>query len=109
MAKYSSYWDASNWNSDVEVMNIQNRQAGYRITVYNRDGSERWQDTKSLTPHETENININSHIPAGGRREGLVVVEPVEEGDEFPAILIIRGEGQHYKEGNRFVPFIRIS
>ena len=108
MPKYVSYWDASNWNSWAEVLNLQARRADYRITVYDRDGSVRWQDTQTLTPHETERIFIDEHIPSGGRREGLVVIEPVKEGDEFPTVLTIRGEGQNYKEGNRFVPFIRV-
>ena len=104
--KYTSYYDCSNWNSSVEVMNLQNQRADYTITVFDRDGAHIWDDTRTLTPHETERIIIDS--VARGRREGLVVVEPENEGDEFPSLLTIADEGRHWKRGNRFVPFIRV-
>jgi len=108
MARYVSYWDASNWNSYAEIMNVQNRTAEYKISVYNRDGSNPWNDVRSLTAHQTERIFIDEKIGSGGLREGLVVIEPAKEGDEFPAVLTICAEGQHYKVGNRFFPFIRV-
>lgn len=106
---YVSYWDASNWESSVEIMNIQIHQSQYRITVYDRSGSLSWQDVRSLTAHETERIVIDKVIPSGGKREGLVTVEPAEiMEDEFPAMLTICDEGRHWKQGNRFVNFIRV-
>jgi hypothetical protein len=108
MVKYASYWDTSNWHSYVEVLNLQDQRADYRIVVYDRDGSVCWQDIRTLTPHAAERIFINQHVPEGDRREGFVVVEPVREGDEFPSVLIIYAEGQHWKEGIRFVPFTRV-
>ena len=111
MVKYVSYWDCSNWNSEVEVMNPQDRRADYRITVYDRDGSVKWSDNRSLTPHETERLAPCKNISGGGKKEGLVVVEPGEEekGDaEFPSLLTICDAGRHWKEGNRFVPFTRV-
>ena len=109
--KYVSYWDASTWDSYVEIMNIQNHQSQYRISVYDRGGSLSWQDVRSLTAHETERIEIDHYIPAGGHREGLVIVEPGDDEfaqDEFPSMLTICDEGRNYKEGNRFVNFIRV-
>ncbi|MDP3045756.1 MAG: hypothetical protein Q8N93_10225, partial [Bacillota bacterium] len=76
MAKYVSYYDESNWDSSVEVMNIQNARADYRITVYDRDGSRYWQDSRTLTPFQTERISIREKIPNRGQKEGLVVIEP---------------------------------
>ena len=109
--KYVSYWDASNWSSDVEIMNIQNHHSQYRISVYDRDGSLSWQDVRSLTAHQTERIGIKQHVPAGGKREGLVIVEPGDDEfaeDEFPSMLTICDEGRSWREGNRFVNFIRV-
>ena len=111
MVKYVSYWDCSNWNSDVEVMNLQDRRADYRITVYDRDGSAKWSDNRTLTPHETERLSLCEKISRGGKREGLVVVEPgkeEKEDAEFPSLLTICDEGRHWKEGNRFVLFTRV-
>lgn len=111
MVKYVSYWDESNWDSCVEIMNIQNHQSQYKISVYDRGGSRYWHDVRSLTAHETERIEIRDHIPGGGDREGLVIVEPGDdksEKDEFPSMLTICDEGRNFKEGNRFVNFIRV-
>lgn len=113
MVKYVSYWDCSNWNSDVEVMNLQDREADYRITVYDRDGTVMWSDNRSLTPHTTERLPLCKEISRGGSREGLVVVEPNDEDeetkdDEFPSLLTICDVGRHWKEGNRFVLFTRV-
>jgi hypothetical protein len=104
--KYVSYYDCSNWNSTVEVMNLQSRRANYTITVFDRDGANVWSSTRTLSPHATERVGIDS--VAKGRREGLVVIKPAEEGDEFPSLLTICDEGRNFKEGNRFVPFIRV-
>lgn len=84
MVKYTSYWDASNWASYVEVLNLQDQRADYRIIVYDRDGSVCWHDTRTLNLHAAERIFINQHIPEGDRREGLVVVEPVGKGMNSP-------------------------
>ena len=109
MAKYISYYDESNWDSSIEVMNIQNGRFDYQITVYDRDGSQYWQDRRTLTSFQTERIEIRDKIPNRGQKEGLIAIEPVNgTRNEFPAMLMICGEGQHWKEGNRFVPFIRI-
>jgi hypothetical protein len=78
VVSYISYWDASNWRSEVEIMNIQDYQTQYRISVYDRDGSLKWQDVRSLTAHQTERIVINSKVPSGGHKEGLVIVEPYD-------------------------------
>jgi hypothetical protein len=107
MAEYVSYYDCSNWISEVEVMNIQDETVDYRITLYDRDGSEAWSDIRTLTPHQTERIRLNSH--ARNKKEGLVVVEPVQaKENEFPSLLVICDEGRDWRKGNRFVPFIRI-
>jgi hypothetical protein len=109
MAKYVSYYDESGWDSLVEVMNIQNARADYQINVYDRDGSQYWQDRRTLTRFQTERIAIREKIPNRGQKEGLIVIEPVGgTNNDFPAMLIICAEGQDYKVGNRFVPFIRV-
>jgi len=59
-------------------MNVQNHKAHYKITVYDHDGSQSWQSTRSLAPYETERINIDHVLPPEKRREGLVIVEPAE-------------------------------
>ena len=85
MVKCISYWDCSSWNFTLEVMNIQNHNAQYKITVYDLDGSQKWQGVRSLAPYETERINIDHVLPSEQRRKGLVIVEPTENEDEFPA------------------------
>jgi hypothetical protein len=120
--KYVSYYDCSNWNSTVEVMNLQDRDAWYSITVFDRaGGTPVWKKPGKLGAYETERINIGEEVQESGewgekpKKEGLVVVEPHveegeegEEGDEFPSLLLIRAANQHPSEGNRFVPFIRV-
>lgn len=107
MARFVSYWDASNWLSFVEVMNLQDSAGNYTITAYDRDGTTLWQDTRNLSGHQTDRILLDDQT--GGSGEGLVVVEPEKPENEFPSLLTIRGEGQDFKVGNRFVPFIRVT
>lgn len=78
MVKCISYWDCSDWNFTIEVMNMQHQDALYKITVYDPDGNQSWQGIRSLAPYETERINIDHTLPPEKRKEGLVVVEPAE-------------------------------
>jgi len=110
--KYVSYYSCAGWNSNVEVMNLQNRNAKFTITVYGRNGSRVWRETIAAEAHETKRIQLDDHAP---RKEGLVVVEPAISGDEFPSMLCITSEkpppGLGQKEITllqRFVPFIRV-
>lgn len=105
--RYASYYDCSNWHSYVEVMNLQDHLCNYRITVFDRSGAQVWSDIRSLAAHESERLGIDS--VAKGQKEGLVVVEPTEAGEEFPSLLTICDVDSNFKEGNRFVPFIRVS
>ncbi len=75
MARYVSYYDCSNWISNVEVMNLQNQRADYRVTLFDRDGTEVWTDTRTLTSHDTERRDLNAH--ARNEKEGLVKVLPI--------------------------------
>lgn len=85
MVKCISYWDCSNWNFTLEVMNMQDQNAQYTITVYDLGGSQRWKGVRSLAPYKTERINIDHVIPPEKRRGGLVIVEPSESNeDTFP-------------------------
>ena len=111
MPRYVSYYDESNFDSWVEVMNIQSRTGEYKISVYDRDGSRYWRDrSRILSRYQTERISIRTQITNTGNKEGIIMIEPADENPEyeFPAMLTIRGEGQNYKVGNRFVPFIRV-
>ena len=65
-------------------------------------------DSRRLLAHETERIQL---FREGAQDfEGLVVIEPVEDGNEFTSVLTIRDliSGRDPDEANRFVPFIRI-
>jgi len=115
MAKYISYWDCSGWSCTVEVMNIQNHDAKYRITVYDRTGNNSWSDTRNLAAHGTERVALcQVQLEPHNGTEGLVIVEPSAEtaeefpDAEFPSMLTICDEGRHWKIGNRFVNFIRV-
>ena len=111
--RYVSYYDCTGWNSKVEVMNLQDHDANFTITLYRRNGSLVWQDTIKAMAHETKQIPLDKYAP---RSEGLAVIEPEKEGDEFPAMLCITnatvppGLGQvTTAQLQRFVPFIRVS
>lgn len=86
MVKCISYWDCSEWNFTLEVMNMQNHKAQYKITVYDLDGHQSWQGVRSLAPYKTERINIDHALPPERRKEGLVIVEPTEcnRDESFP-------------------------
>ena len=104
-AKYVCYYDCSNWNSSVEIMNINDRRAKYDLSLYRRNGSHITTQSAMLDPHQTDRVDID---PLAGKDEGLAVVADPENQLEFPSLLTICDEGRHYKEGNRFVPFIRV-
>ena len=108
--KYVTYWDGSNWQSYVEIM-LATSNIGpggtYLLRVFDRDGTLLASRTNLLMLFETERVDLNAL--AGGAGEGLVMVNDAgNDDDEFVCVLTIRGEGQDYKEGNRFVPFTRI-
>ena len=113
--RYVSYYDCTDWNSNVEVMNLQDLDAKFIITLYRRNGSLVWQNTVATKPNETKRIQLDRYAP---RDEGLVVVEPEKEGWEFPSMLCITnakdillpsGLGKITKTHlQRFVPFIRV-
>lgn len=84
--RYVTYYDCSGWNSTVEVMNIQPFPASFKITNYSRDGQLYWQYIRNPNAHETIQISLDRKSPT---HEGLVVVSPVEDGHEFPSVLII--------------------
>jgi hypothetical protein len=75
------------------------------MSVYNRDGSVKTTRNGSLVAHQSDRVSLTS---LASNTEGLVIVSPVEPGDEFPSLLTICGVGQDYKVGNRFVPFMRV-
>lgn len=107
MAKYMSYYDTSGWLSFVEIMNAEQKTAGCKMSVFNRDGSLKKEFTYTLKPHETKRLDLNSI--GADETEGLVVVEPTTEDADFPCMLTIRGKNQpDYFIANRFVPFIRV-
>lgn len=127
--QYVSYYDCSGWNSTVEIMNLQPFPASFRITNYSRDGQLYWEEVRNPNAHETIQISLDRKSPT---HEGLVVVSPLEDGHEFPSMLIINEEAsisrrfpsleriekldrtefldwlKSLKTGVRFVPFIRV-
>lgn len=104
-AKYVCYYDCTNWNSSVEIMNINNHPAMYELSLYRRNGSHITTHSATLNPHQTDRVVID---PLAGKDEGLAVVADPQNRLEFPSLLTICDEGRNYKEGNRFVPFIRV-
>jgi hypothetical protein len=110
--QYVSYYDCTGWNSNVEVMNLQTYDASFIITLYRRDGTMVWRNTYNTKPHETKRIPLDRYAP---RSEGLAIVEPENDGDEFPSMLCITNakvpaglERIKITELQRFVPFIRV-
>lgn len=112
---YVSYYDCDGWNSNVEVMNIQNYRATFIITIYSRGGSQVYQANISANAHATKRLQFDTidrrrPIPT----QGLVIVAPENDGDEFPSMLCITNESIPSSlpikttQLQRFVPFIRI-
>lgn len=117
MIKYVSHWDASHWLSTVEVMNLQDREATFTAHVYHTDGGEIITHKSTLPAHGDERIDINDQIrqrqlgPENREWQGMIVIEPERQGDEFPAMLTICDAERAHRDwatGNRFVPFMRI-
>ena len=111
--KYVTYWDGSNWQSYVEIMLAKSTigpGGTYLLQVFDRDGTLLVSHSNLLTLFQTERIDLNALVgSAGTYKEGLVMVTDAgSDDDEFVSVLTIRGQGQDYKVGNRFVPFTRI-
>jgi hypothetical protein len=104
-AKYVCYYDCTDWNSSVEIMNINDLRATYVLSLYRRNGSHITTHSATLYPHQTDRVEIDRLTE---KNEGLVVVADRRNELEFPSLLTICDEGRHFKEGNRFVPFIRV-
>lgn len=100
--KYVAYYDCTGWNSRIEVMNLQNSKAECLVTIFSRPGSPVWEKNLTLEPKETKRVNLDKYAP---KNEGLIVVEPLEHGQEFPATLHIRKIRARVPQ---FVPFTRI-
>jgi hypothetical protein len=105
--RYVSYYDCSGWSSVVEIMNLQNQQRSYRIAVFAGSGSQIWSEVHTLPSYATERIWLCAASGAQGS-EGIVEVSPLEDGDEFPSLMILADEGRDFTEANRFVPFMRV-
>ncbi len=110
--QYVSYYDCTGWNSIVEVMNLQHWTAECIITVYDRFGNSDWEQKLLLRSHETKRIYLDKHVP---KNEGLIVVEPLKHGWDFPSILCIAPSKVPSglprikpTQLQRFVPFIRV-
>ena len=111
--KYVTYWDGSNWQSYAEVMLAKSTigpGGTYLLRVFDRDGTVLASRTQFLSLFQTDRVDLNALVGgAGTAREGLVMVNDASgDDDEFVSVLTIRGEGQDFKVGNRFVPFTRI-
>lgn len=102
--KYVAYYDCTGWNSTIEVMNLQNSRCECLVTLFGRSGFQVREMHLSLEPQETKRINLDSYTP---RDEGLIVIEPFENGQEFPTTLIIRSSLLRTTKP-QFVPFTRI-
>ncbi|MBA7640998.1 hypothetical protein ES703_48670 [subsurface metagenome] len=105
--KYVTYYDCTGWNSEIEIMNLQNSEAECKITIYSRTGNTAWEQILSLKPQETKRILLDQYA---SQDEGLIVVEPVKSGWEFPTTLMIkRVSPWPFIIGRpQFVPFTRI-
>ena len=113
--RYVLYYNCISWDSNVQVMNLQESEGKFIITLYRRNGNLVWQKSITAKPHETIRIYLDRYSP---RDEGLVVVEPENEGWEFPSVLCITNTKDIVFPSNlgnisktqlhRFVPFIRI-
>jgi len=112
--QYVSYYDCTGWDSVVEVMNIQNYDASFIITLYHRGGIQAYQANILAHPHETKRIQLIDRLHHVRFTEGLVIVAPVNTGDEFPSMLCITNESIPSglpittNQLQRFVPFIRV-
>lgn len=101
--KYVAYYDCTGWNSIAEIMNLQRWKAECTVTVYSRLGYPVWEQSLVLNAKETKRIYLDKYAP---RDEGLIVIEPLRHGWEFPSTLLI---GRAYRDLRpQFVPFTRI-
>lgn len=105
--KYVTYYDCTGWNSEIEIMNLQNSEAECKISMYSRTGNTVCEQILSLKPHETKRMLLDQYGP---QDEGLIVVEPVKSGWEFPTTMrIIRAYPWPFHNcKQQFVPFTRI-
>jgi hypothetical protein len=98
--KYVAYYNCSGWSSVVEVMNLQGWTAEFTVVLYSRTGFPLVRKTIKVKPHETKRLKLDSINP---HYDGLIVIQPVKQGLEFPSTLILRKNRSY-----QFVPFIRV-
>ena len=108
--RYVSYFDCSSRVCEVVVMNVQDKEAVCRVSVYSRRGSSVWSDEIKLGPHQTEQFRLNRIVKQN--RVGMVTVAPMIAGYEFPSTLILTdkdGRDHRSDDPDQFVPFFRVS
>jgi hypothetical protein len=91
-------------------MNVQDKEAVCRVSVYSRRGSSVWRDEIKLGPHQTEQFRLNRIVKQN--RVGMVTVAPMIAGYEFPSTLILTdkdGRDHRSDDPDQFVPFFRVS
>jgi len=106
---YVCYYACSEWDSSVAVMNLQDVDAKFLISVFGQTGSLRWSKAYKLKARATEIISLDDKVPGVRGNRGMVVVCPdrdEHEGYEFPSVLWIAPEGG--KVPAEFIPFIRV-
>ena len=104
MARYVSFYDCKGNKCHVEVSNLQLNNSQFQFSIYAHDGSQ--IDTKkfSLRSNETLRINLKDYIKEDD--QGLIVIEPTIQENEFPSMLLIQNTS--LREGIKYIPFTRI-
>ena len=106
---YVCYYECSGWNSQVEIMNLDDLPGICVIQVFpNPGGPAVWANNINLAPHETRTVSIDAFAPI---HEGMVTVSPTAQykGREFPSVLKILAQGGDINKELRYVPFIRVT
>jgi hypothetical protein len=106
MTTLIAYYDCSNWDSSIEVMNPKGKEKSFRLCAYSQTGEELLKEEHKIAGHATLRVKLNERL-AG--HQGQVIVEHIDDDDdEFPAVMTLCPEGVDFKQGNRYYPFIRL-